>query len=368
MSFVGKIKDLGQKARELKQDISTEEATKTALILPFIAALGYDIFNPLEVIPEYIADVGIKKGEKVDYCICSNRKPQIIIECKHWTKELSYHNTQLLRYFHVTPAKFAVLTNGLQYRFYTDLDSPNLMDKKPFLDFDITQITETTIAEIEKFAKSQFDLNAILSNALELKYVTELKSIIASELENPSDKFVRFFAKQVYNGTITSNVVSSISPLLKKAFTSCINDTISKRLNVAIENRETPKTESNKTVPTNPKTFKPPISPASNKSKSQKTSIRKKIKATFPDGTVITGNKVAHTFAEIIQKIGGEKVSSLGIVRSGIPLVATFYDDTKSQYQIGDYYVMTHSSTKAKMRDLKEIMTKLDLNIQLELI
>ena len=125
MDFKDQIKVLAERVIKLKENLQTEEATKTALIMPFIQALGYDIFDPTEVIPEYTCDLGIKKGEKIDYAICQDNAPIILVECKHWKENLDAHNSQLFRYFHVSKARFGILTNGIIYRFYTDLVEKN---------------------------------------------------------------------------------------------------------------------------------------------------------------------------------------------------------------------------------------------------
>jgi hypothetical protein len=153
MELTNQLKTLADKINQLKDRIETEESTKHAFVLPFINILGYDSFNPLEVVPEFTADLGLKKGEKVDYAIFQNSEPILIIECKNWKENLSVHNSQLFRYFHVTKTRFALLTNGIQYQFFTDLDEKNKMDQKPFLEFDITNPKDNVIHEIAKFHK-----------------------------------------------------------------------------------------------------------------------------------------------------------------------------------------------------------------------
>ena len=145
MELQNQIKALAEKVIKLKGQFDTEESTKHAFVLPFINLLGYDTFDPTEVVPEFVADIGLKKGEKVDYAIFQQGVPIIIIECKNWKEKLNAHNSQLFRYFHTTKTRFALLTNGIEYRFYTDLEATNIMDEKPFLEFDITQIKENTI-------------------------------------------------------------------------------------------------------------------------------------------------------------------------------------------------------------------------------
>ena len=143
MDLKDQLKQLGDRVEKLKHQIQTEEATKNALIMPFIQYLGYDVFNPLEVVPEFVSDIGLKKGEKIDYAILKEGVPTILVECKHWAQNLNIHDGQLLRYFHVSKAKFGILTNGINYRFYSDLVEPNKMDEKPFLEFNINDLYQS---------------------------------------------------------------------------------------------------------------------------------------------------------------------------------------------------------------------------------
>ena len=198
MDFKDQIKQLSDRADKLKESLQTEEATKNALIMPFLQAMGYDVFNPLEVMPEFTCDIGTKKGEKIDYAVFKDNQPVILVECKHWKQDLTLHDNQLLRYFHVSNAKFGLLTNGIVYRFYTDLETPNKMDEKPFLEINLFDLKNNTIEELKKFHKTYFDIDNILSSASELKYTSELKFVINNEFINPSPEFVKLFAKQVY--------------------------------------------------------------------------------------------------------------------------------------------------------------------------
>lgn len=165
MDFQTEIKELSDKISKQKPNIQTEEATKTAFILPFLKALGYDVFDPTVVVPEFTADIGAKKGEKVDYAIFKDGKPLILIEAKHYTANLDNHNSQLLRYYTVTEAKFGILTNGIEYRFYTDLDNQNKMDEKPFLIINLENLKDKHIKELEQFAKDALNIDQILSMA-----------------------------------------------------------------------------------------------------------------------------------------------------------------------------------------------------------
>lgn len=151
MDFIDQLKALAAKVPALCDVLKTEEATKNALVMPFIQILGYDIFDPTEVVPEFVADVGIKKGEKVDYAIKKEGQIIMLFECKHCGGDLSIkHASQLFRYFSTTEAKIGVLTNGVIYRFFTDLEAPNKMDEKPFLEVDMLDLNETVVGELKK--------------------------------------------------------------------------------------------------------------------------------------------------------------------------------------------------------------------------
>lgn len=235
MDFKDQIRLLGDRILKLKDQVNTEEATKTAFIMPFIRELGYDVFNPNEVTPELVADIGMKQGEKIDYAIIRNGEPIILIECKWNGAPLSIQNaSQLFRYFHTTKAKFSILTNGIEYRFYTDLVEPNKMDEKPFFVFNITDIKDNQIEELKKFHKAYYDFDNIVNSASDLKYTNELRVLINSEFSNPSPDFVKHFAKQVYPSVITAKVLEHFTILTKKSVQQNISDLITERLKTAL--------------------------------------------------------------------------------------------------------------------------------------
>lgn len=235
MDFKDTLKQIADKIEKSKDFISTEEATKTAFIMPFISALGYDVFNPLEVVPEMDCDLCKTKGEKIDYAIMKEGEPIMLIECKHWASNLNLHETQLQRYYVASKAKFAVLTNGIVYRFYTDLVNTNIMDEKPFLVIDITDAKDNEIEELKKFHKSYFNVQNVLSTASELKYINEIKNLIFKEFTTPSTDFVRYFARKVYPYQLRERVVEQFSEYVVKCINGYINDVIADRLQVALD-------------------------------------------------------------------------------------------------------------------------------------
>ncbi|ONI60748.1 restriction endonuclease [Leifsonia sp. ALI-44-B] len=236
MEFTERLAALALKVQNQRDAIQTEEATKNAFIMPFISTiLGYDVFNPLEVVPEFTADVGVKRGEKIDYAIMRDGEVQILIECKKSTEPLKIeHASQLFRYFAVTNARIAVLTNGETYHFYTDLDAPNRMDDKPFLVLDLSDIDETLIPELLKLTKDVFDLDSVINAAEELKYIGQIKRTIAGQFKEPGDDWVRFFTTRVYEGAFTQKVREQFTSLVTKASKQFLNEQVNDRLKTAL--------------------------------------------------------------------------------------------------------------------------------------
>lgn len=235
MDLIDQIQALSAKIRKQKEITQTEEATKTAFVLPFLNALGYDIFDPSEVIPEFTADFGTKKGEKVDYAICLNGKVEILFECKACNAPLvDAQASQLFRYFSTTPARIGVLTDGIIYRFFSDIDELNKMDAKPFMEFNMLDVQENLVSELKRFTKQQFNLGEIIDSAGNLKYTREIKRICAEQFKAPSDEFVGYFARQVYPGKLTQTVRELFGPITKRALGDFLNDTINDRLRSAI--------------------------------------------------------------------------------------------------------------------------------------
>ncbi len=239
MDFYDQLAALAARAVKQLENLQTEEATKMALVAPFINALGYNVFDPTEVVPEFTADVGLKKGEKVDYAIIKDGKVILLFECKAYGTNLDQvHRDQLYRYFSVTEARIGVLTDGINYRFYTDLEEPNKMDDKPFLEISLLNLEHSPINELKKLTKSTFDIEEMLPAAWELKYVREFKRILKSHLSNPSDEFVKVLARDAYSGVISSKKLEQFREITQLAFKQFINEQINTRLQSALEDTE----------------------------------------------------------------------------------------------------------------------------------
>lgn len=240
MDFSDKLKQFSKRAEMIKSTLLTEESTKTALIMPFFSLLDYDVFNPMEFVPEFTADFGIKKGEKVDYAIIKDGKPIILVECKGVNDTLTKHDAQLFRYFSVTESRFAILTNGIIYKFFTDLDEANKMDDTPFLEINILDLNDMQMLELKKFAKDVFDIDTIFNTASELKYSSLINKQLNSQLNNPTDDFVRFLINDFYQGVKTQNVIEKFKPIVKKSMQQFVSDFMNEKIKSILNENEKP--------------------------------------------------------------------------------------------------------------------------------
>ena len=231
MAFKDNLKKLSVQVKERMVHISNEEMTKQALIIPFVQMLGFDVFNPIEVRPEYCADFGKKKGEKVDYALFKDNEPIIFIEAKSVNENLNNHNAQLSRYFNsATEVKLAILTNGIEYRFFTDLNANNVMDDTPFLKINLLNLKDSDIENLNNLRKENFDKESLINYAEELVYTSTLNETLRNLFSNPSDEFIRFLVKDFSETRITSNVIERFRPLVKKAISNAVLEIVSKGL------------------------------------------------------------------------------------------------------------------------------------------
>lgn len=236
MELETKLAELSKTVREHREVLATEEAAKNALVMPFLQALGYNVFNPGEVVPEFTCDVGTKKGEKVDYAICEEGQVRMLVECKPAGVDLSLkHASQLYRYFSVTEARLAVLTNGVIYKFFSDIDSPNRMDEKPFFTLDLDSVRVSDHRILSGFAKASFDIEKIVAEASKLKLQTLVYKELQQELSDPSEEFIRIIAGRVQPGRFTAQVKDTFHGLIVSAMAGLIRDRVNERLTNALQ-------------------------------------------------------------------------------------------------------------------------------------
>ncbi len=229
MDYIDELRQFSSRVTQLAPLIKTEEATKNALILPFFQLLGYDVFNPVEFVPEFTADVGIKKGERVDYAIVLDGVPTILIEAKWCGEVLQNHDSQLFRYYGTTPARLAILTNGIVYRFYTDLDEQNKMDLTPFMEFNVLDIKDGLITELKRFHRKTLNVDDIFSAASDLKYTSAIKQLLTKQAADPDDDFTSYIMREVYPGRRTATVTEKFKTIIKRSFSQYVNELLNDR-------------------------------------------------------------------------------------------------------------------------------------------
>ncbi|MBD2100204.1 type I restriction endonuclease [Leptolyngbya sp. FACHB-261] len=227
MGFTEDVAKLSEQVHKRSEQVVGEESTKMALIIPFLSTLGYDVYDPTEVMPEYIADFAVKKAgqfEKVDYALSISGTVVMLVEAKARGQKAEAHDGQLSRYFNGLPAtKVAIVTNGVEYRFFTDLRDKNIMDKEPFFGFNILNYSSKDIESLKLFHHDNFDAETIGRQAEEMVYVESMTELVGNQLRSPSESFMRFLLGELgIEGRITTKVLGKFEPIIKKSIQSSL--------------------------------------------------------------------------------------------------------------------------------------------------
>ncbi len=356
MESIEELNRLSNRIDDFKEKVKGERATINTFILPFIRLLGYDDANPTEVKYEFTADFGIKQREKVDLAILKDDRVIMLIECKDWRVDLSKQDmTQLIRYFTaVTEARISILTNGIIYRFYTDSEKPNVMDTKPFFEFNMSDIQPSFVHVLNNFSKENFDLEKTRSTAIDLKHRGEIKNILIKQLEAPTDDFVEFF----HNAVKTQINLQDFKDLVKRAFNEFVDEMNKKEPNGSDEqNKKEHDKEPNGSDGQNDKE---PNESSGRPSKLKFTNIR----VTMPDESVIYHHNGKETYIEVLEKLGLEEVMR---VRPNIVATEQFPLVTKGVKR-GRFWIRGTKgfSTSDRITELKKIAGLLGVSLRVE--
>lgn len=227
MDFIDQLQALAKCVERRDGDIASAEETKKAYVIPFIEALGYDVLDPTEVLPNFRADVGCKKGENVDYAILIDDKPTLLFACISCDSDLSdAHAAQLRKSFHAASARIGVLTNGKAYYFYSDFEKQYIMDAEPFMRLNLLNIDELMISEVKKLSKSSFQSDQIIAAANRLKYIREIKDVLFEQSASPSVELIRLLAGQMVLGALPQQMFDRLAPIVREAFRQFVDDHI----------------------------------------------------------------------------------------------------------------------------------------------
>ncbi len=245
MDFSAKLYAHAEHVRKVAHLCTTEETTKQALILPLLDILGFSAFDPSKVRAEFQADFqGVKAGERVDYALFCNDVPVMYIEAKANNQNLTNHAPQLSRYFNSSPnVSISAITNGSEWRFFTDLDNKNIMDKKPFLTIDVCEITEADIVNLQQFCFDKFQPENLRTLAEENIYLSAFTEAIKDSLKEVDLDFVKYIAGRAnIQRQFTQKFLESIQPLVKQAVENTLSTMVLSGLNQK-EPEKTPEAE-----------------------------------------------------------------------------------------------------------------------------
>lgn len=346
---------LSNRIDNFKEKVKGERATINTFILPFIRLLGYDDANPTEVKYEFTADIGIKQGEKVDLAILKDDRVIMLIECKDWRVDISKADvSQLYRYFTaVTEARIGLLTNGILYRFYTDSEKPNVMDTKPFFEFNMSEIQPTLINILNNFTKDNFDLDNTRFTAIDLKHRGEVKQILNEQLESPTNDFVKFF----YNRIKSQMAVKDFTDVVKRAFNEFVNEMNKQEPNGSDEQNDN---EHDKEPYGDEQNIK-----EQNEGNGQPAPlIFTNLKVTMHDNSVIHHQDSKETYIEVLEKLGLEEVMR---VRPNIVATEQFSHKTKGVKR-GEFWIrgVIGFGNRTRKAELEKIADKLGVKLIVE--
>jgi hypothetical protein len=250
-TFHEQLQRLSEQARKRQPHIRGEESTKQSLVVPFLSVLGYDVHDPTEFVPEFVADFTKRRAsgpaEKVDYAIHRDGVPVLFIECKSVDSDPSHHTGQLARYFNATPSvPIAVVTNGVRYVFFTDLEERNILSERPFFQFDIFNFSENDADVLDTFSRTRYDPQTIRERVDEIIYTNKIIAFTGDILRNPSESFTRFVLSQIdlFSGKrLTAGIVEKFIPTVRRAVQASLLDMATRSIRGHVADADTSNTE-----------------------------------------------------------------------------------------------------------------------------
>lgn len=241
MDFKERLLKHVEHVKNVGQHCDSEETTKQALILPVLDILGFSPYDPTKVKAEYGADVpGVKVNERVDYALFCGGVPVMFIEAKGYRENLTNHAPQLARYFNATPeVTIAAITNGKEWRFFTDLNDKNVMDKEPFLTVDFFNLIPSDPDQFSRFRHDKFQPDALRTLAEESVFLSAFKEAVKKSVLECDIDFVRHIvSKSTIQRTLTAKFIESITPIVKQAVAQTMSDMVVNSLSAPVQKNE----------------------------------------------------------------------------------------------------------------------------------
>jgi hypothetical protein len=243
--FRSRIEAYAERVKRVRDHVKNEEATKVALILPFVALLGYDDRDPTEVSAEHAADFSEKYKNRVDYAILRDGRPVVAIECKSVGNGKKDDRGQLKSYFNASKTvKLGILSDGIVFELFVDSQEPNIMDDEPFLVIDFEaigrgQITETVVEGLRAITKGRFDPDTVSENARRNIIHKEFSAYLEQQFNEPTIDFTRFLLRENNIRFVRLNAIDSYRSIVKSAFDDLFTNNVLRRLDISAQNKST---------------------------------------------------------------------------------------------------------------------------------
>jgi len=212
VAYIKRVKELAEHCK------GNEQATKKSLIEPLFTILGYDVTDPRECVPEHREDFGRNRSAKpVDYAFFKDGIPIFFVEAKQVDRRLAGYDEQLADYFAKAPtAKLGILTNGVHWRFFTDLENDNVMDRKPFVEWQLLSDENPPWDFLTLLQKSQYNADLVRTFA-QTRHQQNLLIEELSRLLEPAPEFIKLAVANIETRYLKESVVESWKPVLKAA-------------------------------------------------------------------------------------------------------------------------------------------------------
>lgn len=237
-NFIERLRKHAEHVKNVGSHCTTEETTKQALILPLLDILGFSPFDPTRVKAEYGADFpGVKSSERVDYALFCHGVPVMFIEAKAHAENLSNHSPQLSRYFNATPeVTIGAITNGREWRFFTDLNNKNMMDAAPFLTVNFENMDVALLPRLHRFRHDEFKPDALRTLAEETVYLNAFTNVISQSLREPDVEFVKYVAGRAdVQRQFNARFLEGIAPIVKHAVERAVSNMVVSGLSARVE-------------------------------------------------------------------------------------------------------------------------------------
>ena len=168
MQLRNSLRELSARIAEQRDEVQTEEATKRTFVLPFLAALGYNVYDPTQVTWGLGTDGESPQGKTVDYTIWSDGQPIMVIECRHHDTDLAAGRRRCWRIpLAAQGPRSACSRTAWRTSSTPTRKEAGVMDAEPFWTYDVLDSDDEAVEQLKNFARTSFDRNHVVHSARE---------------------------------------------------------------------------------------------------------------------------------------------------------------------------------------------------------